>query len=103
VEECPIVESEEARRLRIRRGYTEFETWDACELKERFERDNGQPLAWSRERLEEARRLPFFDSYPMVWYGADGRLHVLDGRHRIAAACERGQLITVAVKRSGGY
>lgn len=94
----PIEESDSERQAREAAGLTELMQVDARALKAAFEQEKGEPLehkparaAGIRELLEQGTAI---DAYPRV--GAQYGLNIDDGRHRVAVAAERGELITIA-------
>lgn len=91
------------KKMRERARYTKLFTINAQEFADRFERDRGYPLVWSRPKLDSVLDLidkgDKFNDYPKISYSFEKRkLDVLDGRHRIAGAALRGMRIEVAAE-----
>jgi hypothetical protein len=101
-------ESDLEKARRIRRGYTKLRIVDAKKLKEMWEKGHEEPLAWNPGRLDSAIKRNIYDSYALVYWvdqWSDGyhthpaRIDVADGRHRIAAAAQKGHKIKIAFFR----
>lgn len=90
-----IKESSQSKAYRTRLGYTEVIEVDAQKLKDAIER-RGEPIDWSKERLNSALNREVTDSYPIVTVESNGNPDVSDGGHRIAAAAQMGLNIEVA-------
>lgn len=96
----PVNEDPSNRDLRLQRGYTEITRIDARAFARKFEESQGRELAWQARRTEALRDVPELDAYPQVTaFKRDGKIiiDVTDGRHRIALAAERNQLIDVSM------
>ena len=90
-----IKESPIQKQRRIRGGFTELVDVDAKQLKDAIEK-RGEPIDWSKERLQQAIDRKETDAYPIVTITERGLPDVTDGGHRIAAAAQRGQKITIS-------
>lgn len=80
-------------------GYTRIVLVDPKQIREAWEAKHpGEKLVHSTERLEAVRGHKTFDGYPKISGALDdpNGISILDGRHRIAVAEERGTLIPVA-------
>lgn len=95
-EHVGVDETPQKKALRISRDYTNLITVDAVKLKQRFELDHGEPLDWNPRRMHRLSSVGTFDAYPHVFLDHQGRIEVLDGRHRLATAAARNQKITIA-------
>jgi hypothetical protein len=85
------------KHLRIHEGKTQIVEIDAKEFADKFKKSQGEDLAWSKDRLESARGREVVDSYPKVIFYPDGRVDVVDGRHRLAVAAEKGLKVPVVI------
>jgi hypothetical protein len=90
-----VEESDFERQRRLRAGYKDVVEVDAEKLKKAFERDQREDLVWSDDRLRSARERGVVDSYPRIFIGKG--IDFEDGRHRVAAAAEKGEVVKVAV------
>jgi hypothetical protein len=90
-----VKESDFEKERRIRAGYTKIRTINPEEFVSKWEQTHGkrmeQDFAWNEQRLKSALDRESDDSYPRITRSGD----VEDGRHRIAAAKERGEMIDV--------
>lgn len=93
VEEDPL-----ERGVRINRGYTKIMDVNARKLAKKYEKDQGEKLAWNEERLKSARERDIINSYPQVYVTGSGKIDINDGRHRLAVAAERNEIVPIAVK-----
>jgi hypothetical protein len=100
----PIVSNELRDESRAHMDFPHITRVDADALRQAYEADQKEPLAWNPWRADNVRRIvdsgtPVND-YPRVGY-YQGRVGVDDGRHRISVAADRGQLIDIAVGSPG--
>lgn len=77
---------------------------DARTLRDVFEHDQGEPLAWSAAKAQAVRdgsgvKSPF--GIEVGFHERTGKLQFTDGRHRTAVAAERGERVTVYTDRAG--
>jgi hypothetical protein len=93
----PVVETPDERELRLRRGYRKIVRVDAAAFQKRYAQDQKQALAWHPARIAAVAGYATYNGYPMVSFG-NGRLDVIDGRHRLASAASRQATIDVAVR-----
>lgn len=93
----PVVETPSEKALRLRRGYRKIVRVDAAKFRDRYVDDQKQALNWHPGRLSAALSYDTFQGYPCVTFGA-GKVDVIDGRHRLAAAASRQQTIDVATQ-----
>ena len=93
----PVRESDSEQYRRFRDGFDRVILVDARKFKSGFESGQGQSLAWNNHRLDNLRDVEFVDSFPRVTENIHG-VDVVDGRHRIALASERGLKIPVSTR-----
>jgi hypothetical protein len=95
----PIAETPERAESRKAMGFPSVVRVDAAGFRDAFEQQ-GEKLAWSPGRSAQIDERIATDTvhndYPRV-ASRGNRIGVDDGRHRIAAAAERGQSIDIAV------
>ena len=96
--EYKVEEDSLERSVRVNRGYTKIIDINARKLAKKYEKDQGEKLAWNQERLESARKREIVNSYPQVYVTGSGKLDINDGRHRLAVAAEREETVPIAVK-----
>jgi hypothetical protein len=94
--QASVKESQFEKERRLRAGYTQLAMVDAQKLKTSWEKNNEEQFAWNPIRLKNKMKRGFIsDAYPRVFFSS-GHLDIEDGRHRIAAAAEKGQKIIIA-------
>lgn len=93
----PVAETPDERELRLRRGYRKIVRIDAAAFEKLYVAAHRQALAWHPARIKNTLSYATYNGYPLVTFG-DGRVDVIDGRHRLAAAASRHQTIDVAVR-----
>ena len=98
-----VVETRSDKQERYQEGYDRVITVSAKKLKDELEKRVGEdPLDWSKGKLRVIRGQTEFSSYPKVFLNDKGKIDIRDGRHRIAVASERGQMIDIAVPYEHG-
>jgi hypothetical protein len=78
-----------------REGYDTKIEVDARALRNAFESDNGEQLAWSQDKLDAVRSGKKSTGNIEVAINAKGKIGVNDGRHRIAAAADNGERVSI--------
>lgn len=94
--EYPVQEIPMYKKKRNGIGYNYIVHIDAKQFKDQFEKEWGGKLDWHPGRMENLKTVSILNQYPLVYRSSDGRLDVVDGRHRITTAANAGKTIRVA-------
>jgi hypothetical protein len=87
------------KRHRRNSGYNELVLIDAGKFKALWESQHpGEKFDWNPSRLKRLELLESVDDYPKIYAYDTDRIDVLDGRHRITTAANRGVPIWCATK-----
>jgi len=95
-----LEETPDEKRLRTNRGYTKLIEVDAKKLADKFEKDQGEKIAWNENRLKSAMERDVVTGAPQIFKSTGNKIDITDGRHRIAAAALKGEKIKIAVRPS---
>lgn len=99
MQDFEVRETPAEKKSRQNRKYTNIVRVHAGKFKDEWEKQHGEKLDWHPTRKDRIREYPHLNGHPQVYTDHTGNVDVLDGRHRISVAAERGQSIHVATPK----